>query len=79
MIDALIGDGDLVFIRPQKEANNGEIVAVRLGEEAALKRFQRGNNVKVSSREENSLYSPIKVEQEDNEIIGKRVKFYHMT
>ena len=36
---ALIGDGELVLIHPQKEANNGEFVAVGLGEEAALKDF----------------------------------------
>ncbi len=76
MVGALIGDGDIVLIRPQKEANNGEIVAVRLGEEATLKRFHRGNDGKVSLRAENPNYSPIKVAQEDSEIIGKMVRLY---
>ncbi len=79
MIGALIKDGDLVLIRPQKEANNGEIVAVRLGEEATLKRFHRGNDGKISLRAENPQYSPIVVEQEDSEIIGKMVKLYRDT
>ncbi len=79
MIGALIGEGDPVLIRPQKVADNGEIVAVRLGEEAILKRFHLGNDGKVSLRAENPLYSPIKIEQEDSEIIGKMIKLFRYT
>ena len=38
MIDAGIHDGDAVYIRIQPEVENGEIAAVRIGEEATLKR-----------------------------------------
>ena len=38
MIDAGIHDGDAVYIRIQPEVENGEIAAVRVGEEATLKR-----------------------------------------
>ena len=38
MIGAGIHDGDVVYIRIQPEVENGEIAAVRIGEEATLKR-----------------------------------------
>ena len=38
MIDAGIQDGDVVYIRAQPCVENGEIAAVRIGEEATLKR-----------------------------------------
>lgn len=38
MIDAGIHDGDAVYIRIQPEVENGKIAAVRIGEEATLKR-----------------------------------------
>ena len=36
-----ICDGDIVCIRPQPEVEQGEIAAVRIGEEATLKHFHR--------------------------------------
>ena len=38
MIDAGIHSGDLVYIRIQPEVENGQIAAVRIGEEATLKK-----------------------------------------
>ena len=38
MVDAGIHDRDVVYIRIQPEVENGEIAAVRIGEEATLKR-----------------------------------------
>ena len=38
MIDARIWDGDVVYIRQQPEVENGEIAAVRIGDEATLKK-----------------------------------------
>ncbi len=38
MINARIFDGDIVYIRKQPEVENGQIAAVRIGEEATLKR-----------------------------------------
>ena len=38
MINARIYDGDIVYIREQKEVENGEIAAVRIGDEATLKK-----------------------------------------
>ena len=39
MIDAGILDGDLVLVKEQKSALNGDIVVALLGEEATVKRF----------------------------------------
>ena len=41
MINAAICDGDLVVIRQQKDANNGEIVAAMIDGEATVKTFSR--------------------------------------
>ena len=41
MVDAGIHDKDVVYIRIQPEVENGEIAAVRIGEEATLKHFHR--------------------------------------
>lgn len=41
MIDAAICDGDWVVVRQQQDAENGEIVAAMLDEEATVKVFQR--------------------------------------
>ena len=53
MIGARILEGDLVFIRQQKEVENGEIAAVLIdGEEATLKRFYKADG-KITLRSEN--------------------------
>lgn len=41
MIDAGIHDGDIVYIRKQTDVENGEIAAVRIGDEATLKRVYK--------------------------------------
>jgi repressor LexA len=45
MIDALVNDGDVVILKYQNEARNGEMVAVWLSDrdETTLKRFYREN------------------------------------
>lgn len=50
MVDALIGDGDIVLLRYQETAENGQMVAVRLRDdnEVTLKRiYWEGNNVRL--------------------------------
>jgi repressor LexA len=39
MIDAMINDGDIVVMKPAREARNGEMVAVRVDDEYTLKYF----------------------------------------
>ena len=55
---AMIQDGDIVCIRKQPEVENGEISAVRIGEEATLKRFYRQGDT-VMLQAENPAFSPL--------------------
>lgn len=58
MIGAGIFDGDLVVIRPQNAASNGDIVLALLDDEATIKRFYR-NEGEVWLLPENDAFSPI--------------------
>ena len=58
MIDAAILDGDLILIKPQKSANNGEIVVAMLDGEATVKRFYKEDG-RVRLQPENSAMAPI--------------------
>jgi repressor LexA len=71
MHDAGIQDGDLVVIRKQDDANNGEIVAAMLEDEATVKTLVRQGN-KTILRPENPAYEPIEVDGEGR-ILGKVV------
>jgi repressor LexA len=68
MINAGIFDGDLVAIRQQNVAHNGEIVAAMIEDEATVKRFYKdGRKIKLVA--ENPAYAPIVT---DNcQILGK--------
>jgi repressor LexA len=72
MIDAGILDGDLVAIRSQKDALDGEIVAALIeGEEATVKRLRRREG-KVILESENPAYEPM-VFTDGVELVGKVV------
>ncbi|HEY8312980.1 MAG TPA: transcriptional repressor LexA [Candidatus Baltobacteraceae bacterium] len=58
MIDAAILDGDLILVRPQRSANNGEIVVAMLEGEATVKRFYKEEG-RVRLQPENSSMAPI--------------------
>lgn len=58
MIGAGIFDGDLVVIRPQNVASNGDIVLALLDGEATIKRFYRDGG-EVWLLPENDAFSPI--------------------
>jgi repressor LexA len=68
MIEAAILDGDLILVRPQKTASNGEIVVAMLEGEATVKRFYRENG-QVRLQPENSAMAPIYAS--DVDIIGR--------
>ena len=58
MIDAAICDGDIVVVRQQPDAYNGDIVAAMIDEEATVKVFRRrGGHVLLEPR--NPAYQPI--------------------
>lgn len=79
MVNARIYDGDLVLIRQQPCADEGQIVACLVnGDEATLKRFYRQKNM-VILKPENPSYSPLIVPCKDFEsgeacILGVVVK-----
>jgi len=53
MIDAGILDGDLVVVRPQETASDGEIVVALVGEEATVKRFfQEPDHIRLQPENE---------------------------
>lgn len=70
-----IHDGDLVAIRKQPEVENGEVAAVRIGEEATLKRVFRHENM-LELRAENPNFPSIILVGADMETVmieGKAV------
>jgi len=72
MINAGIFEGDLVAVRSQKDALDGEIVAALIdGEEATVKRLRRREG-KVILESENPAYEPM-VFTEGVELVGKVV------
>ena len=58
MVGAGILSGDLVVVRPQSDAVNGEIVVALLGDEATVKRFHRDDSG-VWLLPENPAYQPL--------------------
>lgn len=74
MIDALIADGDIVIMRYQVTAQNGDMVAAWLKDEKAttLKRYywEKGHNL-VRLQPANPLMEPIFVHPANLEIQGK--------
>jgi repressor LexA len=74
MVDALVHDGDIVVMQQQVEAENGEMVAVRLIEqnETTLKRFYRENG-HVRLQPAHPTMAPLIVSPEAVAIQGKVV------
>ena len=65
MIEAGINDGDLVLVRQQQEANNGQIVVILTEDgENTLKRYYRDDNIQmIRLRPENSAMEEILVKE----------------
>ncbi len=74
MVDALVSDGDIVVMKHQQQAGNGEMVAVRLKDrdETTLKRFYREKD-RVRLQPANPTMSPLYVHPANVEIQGKVV------
>jgi repressor LexA len=68
MVDAAILDGDLILVRPQRSAENGEIVVAMLDGEATVKRFYREAG-RIRLQPENRAMTPIYAS--DVEIVGR--------
>ena len=79
MVGAGIHDGDVVYIHIQPEVENGEIAAVRIGDEATLKRVYLHTDY-VELRPENPAFESIirrKEDMNDVHIEGKAVGYTH--
>lgn len=77
MINARIYDGDIVYIKCQPEVENGEIAAVRIGDEATLKKVYYNKN-RVILRACNPLYEDLEYEGDtlnEIQILGKAIAF----
>jgi repressor LexA len=73
MIEAGILDGDLVVVRPQSSAKNGDIVVARLSQDdVTVKRLVRKPGI-IHLAPENPKYKPIPVD-ESTEIVGKVIR-----
>jgi len=70
MIGAGILDGDLIIVRQQNEARNGEIVVALIGDEATVKRFFKERTL-IRLQPENPTMEPIY--SQDVSILGKVV------
>ncbi len=72
MVEAGIQDRDFVLVRPQSEAERGDIVVALINDEATVKRFVRkGNHIELHAA--NPAYPPIVVTARSGEfqIVGK--------
>ena len=79
MVGAGIHDKDVVYIRIQPEVENGQIAAVRIGDEATLKRVYLHTDY-IELRPENPDYESIirrREEMNDVHIEGKAVGYTH--
>lgn len=70
MVEDGILEGDLVIVRPQKTAENGETVVAMVEDEATVKHFFRENN-RIRLQPANSRMKPMYFDKVD--IIGKVV------
>ena len=68
MVGAGIFDGDYVVVRPQKVAQNGDIVVALMGDEATVKRFYKEAG-RIRLQPENPQWQPIITTEV--EVLGK--------
>lgn len=73
MIEDGILDGDIVIVRQQDTARNGEVVVVRVGDDATVKRFFReGDRIRLQPA--NHTMKPIYVDSRDEvQVVGRVV------
>ena len=78
MIDDGIFDGDYIFVRRQKTANNGEIVAAMVDGDATVKRFYREDG-QIRLQPANETMDPIYIRASEGrspQILGRVVGVY---
>ena len=75
--DSMTGEGinprDLVVVKPQQTARNGDLVACRLGDAATVKRLHVDRDGLYTLLPSNPAYDPILVRDDNAAILGKVV------
>ena len=79
MKDAGILDGDLVLVRPQPDADSGEIVVAMVEGEATVKRLIKRKG-KLILQPENPAFDPILITEKDGpvQIVGKVAALFRL-
>ena len=77
MIEAHIQDGDFALVKPQKDAENGEIVVVLIEDEATIKRIFKKRDL-LRLEPENPQMEPIVVRKGEKKvaIVGKVIGIF---
>lgn len=75
MINAGILDGDLIIVRVQRSAYNGDIIVAMIDEEATVKRFYKEHD-RIRLQPENPAYEPIF--SRDVTILGKVIGVFRL-
>lgn len=75
MIDAGILSGDLVLVKKQSSANNGDIVVALIEDEATVKTFYKEKDM-IRLQPENQFMSPILTK--DVSVLGKVIGLYRI-
>jgi repressor LexA len=74
MIEAGILDGDIILLRRQDDADDGDIVVALIGEEATVKRiFYEHEHVRLQP--ENSAMEPI-ILDEPPQVLGRLIALF---
>jgi repressor LexA len=69
MVDEGIRDGDIVIVKRQRDARNGQTVVALIGDEATIKQYYR-RGARVELRPANPRMSPIVVDEGDLQVQG---------
>jgi repressor LexA len=69
MVDEGIRDGDIVIVKRQRDAQNGQTVVALIGDDATIKQFHR-RGARVELRPANPRMRPIVVDEGDLQIQG---------
>jgi repressor LexA len=69
MVDEGIRDGDVVIVKRQSDAQNGQTVVALIGDEATIKQYHR-HGPRVELRPANARVDPIFVDEGDLQIQG---------
>jgi len=77
MIDAHIQDGDFALVKPQKDAENGEIIVALIDDEATIKRiFKKRNLIRLEPANPNMEPIVIKKGEKKVTIVGKVIGIF---